>query len=97
MNAQFSDLMEIKFRRAVVGSQLQGAAKTRFRGVKVALSKFPQRVFKRFTPEPGGFGQVSKPEQFIDLHVFFEPFEPKAAGKSSRNFIACAVAGLAGN
>jgi len=94
MNAELVDLAQIKLRRAVAGAHLQRAAETGLRRVKVASLKFPQRVFKRFTPRPGGFGQVAKPEQFIDLHFLFEPFEPEVTGKSSGDCLPRAFLGL---
>ncbi len=94
MNAEFRDLMEIKFRRTIVGSHLQRAAKARFRRVKVALSKFPQCVFKRFSPGLAGLGLVAKTEQFICLRRFLEPFEPEVSCKSRGDFVARAFPGL---
>src|SRR2546430_9630332 len=88
MNAELVDLAQIKLSGAVAGAHLQRAAETGFRRVKVASLKFPQRVFKRFAPRLAGFDLVAKSEQFIYLHRFLEPFEPKAPGKSSGDFLA---------
>src|SRR5438105_2500323 len=97
MNAEFVDLAQIKLGRTVAGAHLQRATETGFRRVKVASLKFPQRVFKRFAPRPGGFGAVAKSEQFIYLHRFFEPFELEMPGKSSGDFPARAFLGLPGD